>query len=123
LELSDKDKKKILALARDLPRLWNAPTTGPADKKRILRLLIQAVALSPVDVPQRSTRIGILWKTGATTELLTPRPAMDEARRIPPEVIAEIGKLAKQHSSDPQIAEQLNQRGFKSSRPSQQGAL
>jgi DNA invertase Pin-like site-specific DNA recombinase/DNA-binding transcriptional MerR regulator len=123
LELSDKDKKKILALAGDLPKLWNAPTTGPADKKRILRLLVQEVVLSPVDVPQRSTRIGILWKTGATTELMTPRPAMDEARRVPPEVFAEIGKLAKQHYSDPQIAEHLNQRGFKGSRRSQRGAF
>jgi DNA invertase Pin-like site-specific DNA recombinase len=121
LTLSDKDRKKILALAGDLPKLWNAPTTTPADKKRILRLLIQEVVLSPVDVPQRSTRIGILWKTGATTELMTPRPSMDEARRMPPEVIAEIRKLARQHYSDPQIAQALNQRGFKSNKCSKRG--
>ncbi|HEX5754189.1 MAG TPA: recombinase family protein [Archangium sp.] len=114
LELSDEDKKKILALARDLPGLWNAPTTTNSDKKRILRLLIQEVVLSPVEVPKRAIRIRILWKTGAITELLVPRPTMHEARRTPPQVIAEIRRLARQHYSDTQIAEDLNRRGFKS---------
>jgi hypothetical protein len=121
LELSEKDKRKILALARELPKLWNAPTTTNADKKRILRLLIQEVVLVPVDVPQRSTRIRILWRTGATSELRVPRPTMDEARRMPSQVLEEIRRLARQHLSDPQIAEQLNQRGFKSNRKSRSG--
>jgi DNA invertase Pin-like site-specific DNA recombinase len=114
LELSDKDKKKILTLAGDLPGLWNAPTTTNSDKKRILRLLIQEVVLSPVDVPKRVTRIRILWKTGAITELLTPRPTFSESRRTSPQVIAEVRKLAKQHYCDSRIAEELNQRGLKS---------
>ena len=54
LELSAQDKKSILALARDLPKLWNAPTTTSVDKKRMLRLLIQDVVLSPVVVPERA---------------------------------------------------------------------
>lgn len=121
LALSEKDKKNILALAGDLPKLWNAPTTTAVDKKRILRLLVQEVVLSPVDVPQRSTRIGILWKTGATTELMTPRPSMEQACRMSPEVIAEIRKLAKQHYSDKHIAQALNQQGFKSTKHSKRG--
>ncbi|HZI05123.1 MAG TPA: recombinase family protein, partial [Archangium sp.] len=114
LELSDKDKKKILTLAGDLPGLWNAPTTTNADKKRILRLLIQEVVLSPVDVPKRATRIHILWKTGTITELETPRPTFSESRRTPPEVIAAVRELTQQHSSDWQIAKELNRRGLKS---------
>ncbi|RKH75080.1 recombinase family protein [Corallococcus sp. AB045] len=121
LELSDKDKKKILALARELPKLWSAPTTTNADKKRILRLLIQDVVLVPVDVPQRSTRIRILWRTGAASELRVARPTMDEARRMPPQVLEEIRRLSRQHLSDPQIAEELNRRGFKSNRKSRSG--
>ncbi len=114
LELSDKDKKKILALAGDLPGLWNAPTTTNSDKKRILRLLIQEVVLSPVDVPKRATRIRILWKTGAITELQTPRPTFSESRRTSPQVIAEIRQLARKHYCDSQIAEELNRSGLKS---------
>ena len=33
-------KAKVLALARDLPRLWRASTTEAKDRKRMLRLLI-----------------------------------------------------------------------------------
>ncbi|QQR47396.1 MerR family transcriptional regulator [Myxococcus xanthus] len=123
LDLSEKDKKKILALARELPKLWNAPTTTNADKKRILRLLIQEVVLVPLDVPQRSTRIRILWRTGAISELQVPRPCMDEARRMPPHVIGEIRRMARQHFSDSQIAKELNQRGFKSNRNSRSGGF
>jgi DNA invertase Pin-like site-specific DNA recombinase len=118
LELSEKDKKKILVLARELPRLWNTPTTTNADKKRILRLLIQQVVLSPVDVPRRSTQIRLLWKTGATVELRVPRPSLEDTRRMPPQVIAEVRRLARQHLSDLRIAEELNRRGFHSNRQS-----
>src|SRR5438876_3246144 len=33
-------KAKVLALAKDLPRLWQAPTTQSKDRKRMLRLLV-----------------------------------------------------------------------------------
>src|SRR3954452_22779433 len=36
---------KILALARDLPRLWHAPTTQAKDRKRLLRLLIKDITV------------------------------------------------------------------------------
>lgn len=114
LELSDKDKKRILALAGDLPKLWSAPTTSNTDKKRILRLLIQEVVLSPVDVPQRATRIRILWKSGAITELLTPRPTLGESRLTSAQALAAIRQLARQKLTDEQIAQQLNRRGLKS---------
>lgn len=114
LELSDKDKKKILALAGDLPRLWNAPTTTHADKKRILRLLIQEVVLSPVDVPQRATRIRILWKTGAITELSTPRPTLAQSRLTSTQALVAIRQLARRKRTDQQIAEELNRRGIQS---------
>jgi hypothetical protein len=34
-------KAKVLALAKDLPQLWHAPTTQAKDRKRMLRLLIK----------------------------------------------------------------------------------
>jgi DNA invertase Pin-like site-specific DNA recombinase len=113
LELSAQDKKAILSLARDLPSLWNAPTTTAADKKRILRLLIQDVVLSPVEVPQRATRVRILWKTGAISELLVPRPTLADSHTTPKPVIDVVRKLARQKYSDSRIAEELNRRGLK----------
>src|SRR5436853_569290 len=38
-------KAKVLALARDLPRLWHAPTTHDKDRKRMLRLLIKDITV------------------------------------------------------------------------------
>src|SRR6266851_481067 len=38
-------KEKVLALARDLPRLWRAPTTQAKDRKRMLRLLIKDITV------------------------------------------------------------------------------
>jgi Recombinase/Recombinase zinc beta ribbon domain len=39
-------KERVLALARDLPRLWHAPTTQAKDRKRMLRLLIKDLLLN-----------------------------------------------------------------------------
>src|SRR5258708_15090310 len=38
-------KEKVLALARDLPRVWHAPTTQAKDRKRMLRLLIKDITV------------------------------------------------------------------------------
>ncbi len=114
LVLTPKDKKAILALAKDLPKVWRAPTTTNADRKRILRLLIQDAVLSPVDLPERSTKIRLLWKTGAVTEILAPRPRTPS--KTPKIVVDSIRQLAAQRLADIEIAEELNRRGIKSGR-------
>src|ERR1700680_326340 len=38
-------KAKVSALAKDLPRLWRAPTTQSKDRKRMLRLLIKDITV------------------------------------------------------------------------------
>jgi hypothetical protein len=38
-------KAQVLALARDLPRLWHASTTQSKDRKRMLRLLIKDITV------------------------------------------------------------------------------
>lgn len=111
LTLSAEDKNAILALARDLTRVWHAPTTTQAERKQLVRLLIQDVVLHPVDVPVRSTKIQILWKTGATTEGIVPRPRYVGT---PPEVLDFIRDLCPQGRTDIEIADELNKQGLKS---------
>ena len=41
--LSQEQRARILALSSDLPSLWNAPETTPADRKEIIRLLVERV--------------------------------------------------------------------------------
>jgi DNA invertase Pin-like site-specific DNA recombinase len=68
-ELSELDRRRILSLASDLPKLWNAKTTDNRDRKLLLRLLIKDVSIKAVDVPRASLRAKILWHTHAVTEL------------------------------------------------------
>jgi len=116
LELSPDDKKAIRALARDLPRVWHAATTTSAERKQLLRLLIQDVALSPIDVPERSTQIEILWKTGATTKVCVPRPNGREAHKTPEKILEVIRRFVRRRLTDTEIAAELNKRRLVSGR-------
>ncbi len=90
LVLDADDRRAIMALAKDLPKVWSAHTTTAADRKQPLRLVSEDVVLTPVDVPKRLTRITILWKTGATTERLVPRPDPIEVATTPAPILAAI---------------------------------
>jgi DNA invertase Pin-like site-specific DNA recombinase len=114
IDLSDKDKKAILALARDLPRVWHAPTTTHAERKQIIRLLIQDASLSPVDVPERATKIRLLWKTGAISDVVSSRPKTPS--KTPKTILDAVRDLAQSKLADIEIADELNRRGMKSGR-------
>jgi DNA invertase Pin-like site-specific DNA recombinase len=108
LDLSDADRARILALAKDLSRVWNAPTTTHAERKNLLRMLVKEVVLSPIDAPARSTRIQVVWKTDAVTEVTVPRPRSRTATRARPEIVDRIRSLVVEGKSDAEIADDLN---------------
>lgn len=111
--LSEDDRMRILALARDLPRVWNAPTTTHAQRKTILRMLVKHVTLSPIDVPIRQTRIQILWDGSAVTDVKVDRPQHPATRETPPEVTARIKELVEAGNYDVEIAPVLNSEGLR----------
>ena len=107
-------REQILALARDLPRLWQAETTSAKDRKRLLRLLIQDITVERG--PEREVQLHVRWFGGECEDLTVTLPAKIQDRlRYPPERIEEIRRLATEHT-DAEIAEVLNQRGQTSSR-------
>ena len=110
LPLSAAEQAQIRRLAQDLPALWHAPTTSPADRKRLLRCLIQSVTLDSFS-QVGFTRIQVLWHTGATTEVTVPRPR--PGCRTPAAARTRIGELA-QTLTDDRIAATLNQEGVTS---------
>ena len=114
LQLSDGDRSRIRALARDLPAVWRAATTTPADRKAMLRLVIEAVAIRPVDIPQRLTQIRVQWKTGAVDELTAGRPGPADHNRTPTAAVERIRQFATLGLFDRVIAEKLNAEGVKS---------
>ena len=88
LELSDLDRRRIIDLAQNLPRLWRAKTTTNRDRKLLLRMLIKEVSVRAVDVPRPSIRIQVLWHTKAVTELEVDRPVI--GARSPKKINARV---------------------------------
>ncbi|HJW75876.1 MAG TPA: recombinase family protein [Thermoleophilia bacterium] len=109
VDLSAEDRTRIRALARDLPRLWRAPTTEQAERKAMLRLAIEAIGLFPVDVPRRMTRVRVQWHSGAVSELLLERP-----HKYRPEgpVLVRLRQLVVEGHHDDVIAARLNAEGL-----------
>lgn len=97
---------RLKALAENLPRLWQAPTTTPRDRKRLIRTLIADVTVRHVDFAD--AHIGIRWHTGAVDEVVCAR----RTNRTPSQAVAITGDLLDTRS-DAEIAEHLNQLGLK----------
>ena len=102
-------KAKVLALARDLPRLWHAPTTQAKDRKRMLRLLIKDIAVEKCD--RKQLAIHMRWQGGASSDLrLQIPPNRADRVRYPTAIVDRVRDLA-QNLPNMEIAECLNREG------------
>ena len=110
LTLSDQEYQQLLALAHDIPALWHADTTTPAERKALLRLLIADVVLT-----RRTTDIlvQLRWVTNQVEQWTVPLPL--RGLRTDPKILDCIRRLAPDHS-DTAIAQQLKDQGFRTAR-------
>jgi hypothetical protein len=109
--LSSEERARILALAQDMPAVWQASTTAHTERKQLLRLLIKDVTLTR---DGGIVHIGIRWQTEACTRLSVALPRkIYEVKRTDERVVTRIRELAPPHS-DHQIARRLNQEDFAS---------
>lgn len=108
-DLKPAERQAVLDLARDLPAVWRADTTTPAERKQIIRLLIKDVALSR---HAHDVHIAIRWQTGACSELNVTLPDRGSKHRTDPLLIELIRQLAVDHT-DQMIADHLNEVGWK----------
>ncbi|MBL4591013.1 MAG: recombinase family protein [Phycisphaerales bacterium] len=113
VELNAQDRAQIRAIAHNLSDVWQSATTKQADRKAMLRLVIQAVTLLPVDVPSRETLVRVQWHSGAASELGVSRPTRAERLETPPEVLDKIRELVSQGLPARQVAVALNEAGVK----------
>jgi hypothetical protein len=103
-------KAKVLALARDLPRLWHAPTTQSKDRKRMLRLLIKDITVEK-PANQKQLLVHIRWQGGACSDVSVQLPPNIADRvRYPFAVVDRIRELAR-NLPDGEIADRLNREG------------
>jgi len=108
-------KAKALGLARDLPRLWHAPTTQAKDRKRMLRLLIRDITVEKSSVPKQLL-VHIRWQGNACTDITVQRPlSVADRVRYPTAVVNRVRDLARHHT-DAEIAEQFRREGSTSAK-------
>jgi DNA invertase Pin-like site-specific DNA recombinase len=107
IALDDASRQQVLALARDLPRLWRDDRTSDQDRKRMVRLLIEDVTLTKA----QQIVLQIRFKGGATRTIQIPIPLNAwKARETQPDVIEQIDLLLDT-LTEAQIADELNRRG------------
>lgn len=108
---SKEEEQNILDLARIIPEVWNAPSSTPKEKKRIIRILIEDITvLSEKRCSDFS--IGIRFRSGKLEQLSLkkPLPCADRKRHTDG-TIAIIRELASS-MDDHEIAIRLNMDGL-----------
>lgn len=71
--LTDAERDRIRRLAADVPALWQAAATTAADRKAVVRTLIDRVTAF-VRPDSERVRVTILWRGGASTDHEVIRP-------------------------------------------------
>ncbi len=66
------DRGALLALAHDLPAVWNAPTVDPRTRQRLVRILVQEVVVD-LDTAANEAVVTIHWTGGRHTEIRVAR--------------------------------------------------
>jgi hypothetical protein len=111
--LTETERARVLALSADLPALWHAAQTTPADRKEIVRCLVERVV---VCVCQGSEVVGVTihWKGGFTSEHQAVRPVKLYTQMQGYEQLMEhIVELRRQGCTSAQIAQRLNEEGYR----------
>jgi hypothetical protein len=97
----------LLGLADNLHLAWNAPTTDPRTKQRLVRALIEEIVLD-IDDSTREIVLTIHWRGGQHSELRMHKPQTGEhSKRTPQEADQLIRSMATRWS-DADIAATLN---------------
>jgi len=105
---TEQDKAQILALAKELPRIWNATTTTAKDRKRILRMLIEDVTIF-AEPRQPDISLGLRWRNKSHEEIYAKKPLPPAmARKHTSETVALVRELSVT-MTDKQIADYLNE--------------
>jgi DNA invertase Pin-like site-specific DNA recombinase len=103
-------------LAHNIPALWHAPTTTMAERKEIIRQIIQRVMVAGDGTSER-LQITMAWVGGGTTTGLTTRP-MSRLEHLSdyPRLCERIRTLAHAGYSTVRITACLAQEGFRSAK-------
>ena len=111
--LSPAERDAIRSLATDLPALWHAPSTTAADRKHLLRLLIERIDVTVIGESEQADAT-VTWAGGHhTTTALTRPVAKYEQLSYYPRLLERTAELADQGHAARQIARYLNDDGYR----------
>jgi DNA invertase Pin-like site-specific DNA recombinase len=115
-QLSAAERARIVALASDLPALWHSPETSAAERKEIVRLMVERVVVH-VRAHSERTEVEISWRGGlATRHTIVRSVARYESLSQYPQLLERIGQLRQDGLTIAQVAKQLNQEGYRTPR-------
>lgn len=111
--LSDAAVSSIRALASDLPAVWSAETTTPADRRRVARLLLDRVVVR-VDKASERVDVALHWAGGAVRSHTLTRPVRQYDRHSDyPRLVERVRSFCAERLSSEVIARRLNAEGFR----------
>jgi DNA invertase Pin-like site-specific DNA recombinase len=112
-QLGTEERARIRALSRDIPALWNAPGTTAADRKAIIRHLVEKVVVH-VKHDSELVDVTIHWQGGFTSRHEVVRPVLRfEQLRGYEQLKDRIVRYRGAGDTAVQIAAKLNRAGFR----------
>jgi DNA invertase Pin-like site-specific DNA recombinase len=110
--LDDAIRQQLVAMTGDFRKLWDDPSTPNRERKRLLAYMIEDATLIKIPT-ERITRIHVRFKGGKTETLTTlnPKSSAQQIQTLP-EVVELVDQLLDHHVYS-EIADILNERGFR----------
>ena len=111
--LTAAEREQIRALAADLPAVWQAQTTTDADRKQLLRHLIEEVTVTVIGDSEQ-VDVEVTWAGGHRTVGRVTRPVAALAQlSYFPRLRQRAGELLAAGCTAAQIADSLNAEGLR----------
>jgi DNA invertase Pin-like site-specific DNA recombinase len=111
-KLSASQRAQIRQLAQDIPELWSAASTTPADRQRLVRLLIERIVVE-VQGQSEQVKLAITWAGGFVSQHELVR-AVQRYEQLAdyPDLCSRIEQLRAEGQSMEDVAHALNAEGF-----------
>src|SRR5258706_218720 len=101
------------SLAADIPTIWHAPTTTDADRKQLIRHLIERVQVTVAGTSEKA-EVHVVWAGGHRTTAQITRPVASLTQlSYYPQLAERARELAHAGLTHAQIAAQLTTEGFR----------